>query len=168
MLRRRRPNRERSEPSTAGRGGDLRSQVLSADPATFGFTQSEHGPLWGAVMDMGFPNGTATLVSLADGTTSLYTSTGGGIIGGAAHESVVLATREFRAVMVDHLGAFDTPATDRVPNAGTVRFFALGFDGLRSADAPEPDLQARDHPLWPIYYAAHQVITELRVATEGD
>jgi hypothetical protein len=168
MLRRRRPKDIDPAAPGAGPAADLRSQVLTAEPATFGFTQSEHGPLWGAVMDMGFPNGTATLVSLADGTTSLYTSTGGGIIGGGAHESVVLATREFLAVMVDHVGAFDTSATDRVPSAGTVRFFALGFDGRRSADAPEPDLQARDHPLWPIYYAAHQVITELRGATGGE
>ena len=140
--------------------------MLSADAASLGFTQSEHGPLWGAVMDMSFPDATATLVSLADGTTSLYTSTGGGIIGGGAHESVVLATREFLAVMGEHLSAFDASVPATLPAGGTVRFFALGFDGRRSIDAPEADLQAKAHPLWPIYYAGHQVITALRIATE--
>ena len=35
-------------------------------------------------MDTGYPNGTATVVCLVDGTTSLYTSTGGGILGASA------------------------------------------------------------------------------------
>src|SRR5438105_15806500 len=41
---------------------------------------------WGVVMDMGMPNGTATMIAVADGTISLYTSTGGGIIGLGPHE----------------------------------------------------------------------------------
>ena len=40
--------------------------------------------------------------------------------------------------------------------------------GRSLADAPEADLQAREHPLWPLYYAGHDVITALRIATEGD
>jgi hypothetical protein len=31
---------------------------------------------------MAYPNGTATVFGLADCTTSMYTSTGGGVIGG--------------------------------------------------------------------------------------
>ena len=46
-------------------------------------------------MEMAFPEGAATLVSLADGTTSMYTSTGGGVIGGGAHDAVVQAGRAF-------------------------------------------------------------------------
>ena len=39
-------------------------------------------------MDMGTRNATATLVGLADGTTSLYLSTGGAVIGGGEHPQV--------------------------------------------------------------------------------
>ena len=61
---------------------NLRGQILHAAPDDLGFFASEEHPVWGAVMDMAFPGGVATLVSLEDGTTSLYTSTGGGVIGG--------------------------------------------------------------------------------------
>jgi len=37
-------------------------------------------------MDMGMPNGTATMIAVADGTVSLYTSAGRGIIGLGPHE----------------------------------------------------------------------------------
>src|ERR1035437_6926854 len=74
------------------RGADvyagLREQILRLDPATAGMSQRPGGPIvWGALMEMGYPNGVATIVALADGTTSMYTSTGGGIIGGGAHRS---------------------------------------------------------------------------------
>jgi len=47
----------------------LRQMILTKRPANFsGF--------WGVVMDMGMPNGTATMIAVADGTVSMYTSTG--------------------------------------------------------------------------------------------
>jgi hypothetical protein len=142
-------------------------QILHADPTTLGFSPSPDRPLWGAVMDMAFPDGAASLVSLADGATSLYTSTGGGVIGGGAHESVVDATHAFIRVTAEHLPELAATDSDELPPPGTVRFHALGFDGRRAADAPEADLQTRAHQLWPLYYAGHEVITALRLTTEG-
>src|SRR5688572_16670054 len=40
------------------------------------------------VFDWGMGNGSATLVAFDDGTTSLYFSGGGGIIGAGAHDAV--------------------------------------------------------------------------------
>jgi hypothetical protein len=147
---------------------DLRSEILHADPTTLGLSPSGGHLLWGAVMDMAFPDGAASLVSLVDGTTSLYTSTGGGVIGGGAHASVVEATHTFLDVVGQHLSEIEEGTSDDLPAAGTVRFHTLGFDGRRMADAPETELQQRTHPLWPLYYAGHEVITALRIATEGD
>src|SRR5690242_18881160 len=73
----------------------LRGRILHADPTELGFWGSEGREVWGAVMDMAFPGGVASLVSLEDGTTSLYTSTGGSVICGGAHPSVVEATHAF-------------------------------------------------------------------------
>jgi hypothetical protein len=147
---------------------DLRGQILHADPTTLGFSLNLDRPVWGAVMDMAFPDGAASLVSLEDGTTSLYTSTGGGVIGGGAHQSVVEATHAFLEVVGEHVSQFAPTDSDELPGPGLVRFHALGFDARRFADAPESDLQTRAHALWPLYYAGHQVITALRFATEGD
>src|SRR5690348_17043141 len=74
----------------------LRNQILTLDPARAGFAGQA---LWGCVMDTGYPSGAATLVCLSDGTTSLYTSTGGGMIGGGAHEQVVRANAGLLATL---------------------------------------------------------------------
>jgi len=147
---------------------DLRGQILHADPTTLGFSPHLDRPVWGAVMDMAFPDGVASLVSLEDGTTSLYTSTGGGVIGGGAHQPVVDATQAFIHVVSEHASLFSPTDSDDFPRPGHVRFHALGYDARRVADADETDLQTRTNDLWPLYYAGHQVITALRVATEGD
>jgi hypothetical protein len=146
---------------------DLRGRILHADPAALGFWGSTGREVWGAVMDMAFPGGVATLVSLEDGSTSLYTSTGGGVIGGGAHPSVVEATQAFLDAVAVYASQFSPDDSDDLPEPGHVRFHALAFDGRRGADALESELQARTHELWPLYYSGHQVVTALRIATEG-
>ena len=148
-------------------GGDLRDRILHADPAALGFWGSSGREVWGAVVDMAFPGGVASLVSLEDGTTSLYTSTGGGVIGGGAHPSVVEATLAFLDAVAVYAPQFSAADSDDVPEAGYVRFHALAFDGRRGVDALESELQSRTNELWPLYYSGHQVITALRLATEG-
>src|SRR3954464_6139548 len=122
---------------------DLRGRILHADPTELGFWGSSGSDVWGAVMDMAFPGGVASLVSLEDGTTSLYTSTGGGVIGGGAHPPVVEATHAFLASVAEHVAAFSPTDSDELPAPGHVRFHALGYDARRVADADESDLQAR-------------------------
>jgi hypothetical protein len=119
-------------------------------------------------MDMAFPGGVASLVSLEDGTTSLYTTTGGGVIGGGAHPTVVDATHAFLEAVAVYAPQFLPTDSDDLPEPGHIQFQALTFDGRRCADAPESDLQARTHDLWPLYFSGHQVITALRIATEGE
>src|SRR5438477_510877 len=124
-------------------GRRQRQPRMHAAPDDLWFFASEELPLWGAVMDMAFPGGVATLVSLEDGTTSLYTSTGGGVIGGGAHESVVEATHAFLDAVAVYAPQFSPIDTDDLPESGHVRFHALCFDGRRGADVEESDLQAR-------------------------
>jgi hypothetical protein len=84
----------------------LRAQILGLDPATAGLRQgSVDRVIWGALMETGYRRGTATLVALADGTTSLYLSGGGGIIGGGSHEAVATATKEYLAELEIHPSA---------------------------------------------------------------
>ena len=82
---------------------NLRDQVLKLDPTTVGLTPARDHITWGCLMETGYPNGSSTLVCLADGTTSLYTSSGGGVIGGGAQEAVVARTQKLLAAVHDHL-----------------------------------------------------------------
>ena len=147
---------------------ELRDQALSVDPTEIGVAPSDDHPnVWGVVMDLGYPEGTATLVGLSDGSTSLYTSSGGGVIGGGDHSTVAEATLRWLRVAEDMLAALE-PATEfPLPDAGDVAFTVLTYSGRYRASAPEAALGAGDAPLSPLFYAGHDVITELRHVEEG-
>jgi hypothetical protein len=145
----------------------LRAQILDLDPATAGLRQgSEDRVVWGSLMETGYPRGTATLVALADGTTSLYLSGGGGIIGGGSHEAVATAAKKYLAELEMHLPMLAADPADNLPAPGQVIIRALTFTGRMSAQASEQDLGQRRHRLWPVFHAAHRVITELRLIDE--
>ena len=75
---------------------DLRNMVFNLNPKDIGLSKGSFGhPVWGMVMETGFTEGSFTLVAIADGTTSLYFSNGGGIIGGGEHEAVREASGYF-------------------------------------------------------------------------
>jgi hypothetical protein len=68
----------------------LRGQLLEVDPAELELSPSPRLPrVWAVLMEMGLDTGTASLVAVADGTTSLYLSTGGGVIGGGSTKRYV-------------------------------------------------------------------------------
>jgi hypothetical protein len=144
----------------------LREQILSLDPATAGLERTAGSPLWGVVFETGYPNGSATVICLRDGTTSLYTSGGGGIIGAGAHDAVVRANADLFAATLAQLAEF-APSTDREPPAdGQVVIRALTYDGQLTFAAAEDDLGYGLSVLSPVFYAAQEVITQLRLIDE--
>lgn len=146
----------------------LRQQILQLDPASVGIGPSPTLPrVWGLVMDIGSPTATATLVGLADGTTSLYLSTGGGMIGGGEHPQVAGATRALLVVVERQLDQMPTTTDAPLPDPGRVVLRAMTYHGQRAVDAAEDDLGHRRHPLADIFHAAHDVITELRLLDEA-
>jgi hypothetical protein len=145
----------------------LRAQILRLDPASAGLPQgSPRQVVWGALMETGYPRGTATLVALTDGTTSLYLSTGGGIIGGGFHQAVAAATRSFLAELERHLAMLAPDPDTMLPATGQVVIRALTWTGRMSAQASEDDLGNGRHQLSPVFHAVHRVITELRLLDE--
>lgn len=120
-------------------------------------------PVWGCVMEMGLPEGVASLVALNSGHTSLYYSNGGGVIGSGCSPPVAAASQALcqRAVEFAHLTTFTT--TTPYPEVGHVRFYLRTPEGLRTAECPEPELASRAHPLTPLYDASHEVLTQIRL-----
>jgi hypothetical protein len=146
----------------------LRAQILNLDPATAGLPQGpEQRVVWGALIETGYPRGTATLVTLADGTTSLYLSTGGGIIGGGFHEAVATATRSLLTELERHLPVLRPDPDAALPAVGRVIIRALTYTGRMSAEASEDDLGHGRHQLSPAFHVAHRVITGLRLIDEA-
>jgi hypothetical protein len=166
----RRRGKQEADSGTAGPTVGLRSKILSLDPAAVGLRPSVELPgVWGVLMEMGFPDGAATIVSLADGTTSLYTSEGGGVIGGGEHAPVAAATRRFlvEAEATEAGLSPAAPAEVQLPPADVVSFVVLGYSGTQVGAADEDELASMQHPLSRLYAAGQDVITALREAEES-
>ncbi len=158
--------RPQGGPSEAYFG--LRNQVFAVTPAEIGVGPTPAMPtVWGVVMEVGYPEGAYTLVSLADGTTSLYFSTGGGIIGAGRHPAVAQASRSLVAAAEGFSGRMGPVYSYQLPDTGMVKFFVLGYSGTYCAEAGEQALGARRHDLWPLYYYGQEVIARLRELDEG-
>lgn len=145
--------------------GDLRSMVLNLSPDEIGITR-EHFPhqVWGVVMETGMDAGFYTLVVLADGTTSLYYSNGGGIIGAGEKPGVQEASRQFIGWGNRLVGSAKPVSSTQSPDKGITKFFFLTFDGIRSYTAPEVDLGEERDSLAPLFHAGHSVIAAVRQA----
>ncbi len=145
----------------------LRSRILSLTPAKIGLTPSSKIPhVWGVLMETGYTVGTSTLVSLADGTASLYYSTGGGMLGSGEYTPVAEASKALVAQAENHLQHMSSVGELPLPGVGQVRFTLLTYSGIFSAEAPEKTIASGNHFLSPLFVLAHETITQLRLLVE--
>ena len=138
---------------------------MKLDPAVLNLDAAQiTGSTWGFLMDTRFAEGDTwfSLATFAEGSTSLYTSGTFGIIGGGAHETVRRAAAELLRLVGSAVDGF-TPSDDTsLPAPGMVTMRALTFGGHKTIAAPEAVLGGGAHPASSIFFAAHQVISELR------
>jgi hypothetical protein len=145
---------------------DLRRQVLGLTPAELGEASAD-APVLALLMETGYEKAVATLVAVVDGTTSLYFSNGGGIIGAGTHAAVAEASRRWLGLGATYLHSLAEITEPPLPEIGVTQFVAVTPDGLRSAAAPEVDLGNRRHELSPCFFAAQEVITQIRLTQGG-
>ncbi len=145
----------------------LRGQFLKLKPGDIG--PGKAGPdakAYGVLMEMGLPNGLASIISLSTGEASLYTGTGGGVIGGGGHEGVRRAARALVSESDKHLprmaGTKDFPYAE----VGRIRFYVLTGGGVYTAEAGQEELAQGTHALSPLFRAGNEVITQLRLISE--
>ena len=161
MFRKAKPGNSSPPPSSPGAG--LRALALGVSPEELGLSQVEGRSVWGVVMDTGLADdGWHSLVVLADGTTSLYTSASFGIIGAGTHEQVRLASDALLASTEQRLSSFTAEVDTSTPAEGNVIIRALTFAGSRAVVAVEADLGHGRHAVSPVFHAAHEVITQMR------
>jgi hypothetical protein len=144
----------------------LRSQVLEA-AADLEIDLPAPGAAWGLLMETGFEEGAVTLVALRDRNASLYFSSGGGMIGGAAHGRVRRAAEEVVRAAERHRGAMQATEAFPLPALGRVRFYLLTGEGVLTFEAAEEELGNDRSALSPLFHAAHEVIAGLREVDES-
>jgi hypothetical protein len=142
--------------------------ALGYDPATIAVPEGE---AWGgalvALMELGRPDATATILAVADGSVSMYLSTGGGVIGAGEHAAVRGVAARFRTVAAESRGLLRRTDDFPLPEPGQVRFQVRTLEGAYSGVAPEAALQSGRHPLAPLYAAGQDLLTEIRLAIPG-
>jgi hypothetical protein len=116
-------------------------------------------------METGYPEAVATLMAAADGTTSLYFSNGGGVIGGGEHEPVRVAAASFLNLASTFVDDMQATETYPLPTEGSVRFYVVHRNGVRTAEAVEDDLGNMRHKLSSLFHQGHEVIAAIRENT---
>lgn len=146
---------------------ELRELLFAYDPTSLGIRRSESGPVWALIMETGSSGAVVTLVTIADGTVSMYFSSGGGIIGAGSHESVRSASDALLAFAPSFLPYAQRAKDFPMPSDGNTRFYFLTFNGIFAAEADTNELGGLRAPLSPLFYKAQAVITEMRLAYTG-
>ena len=151
----------RQDPKEMARA--LRAQALTQSAEEIGIApSSDHPSVFGLLMETAYPKAVASLVVFVDGTTSLYFSNGGGILGAGEHASVRATHKNLFAEAEAQADAFSPAAQTPLPEPGRVRFFLRTFRGTLTAEAAEDDLGHMRHRLSRLFHACHAVIAAIR------
>jgi hypothetical protein len=145
----------------------IRNKLLSLNPQAVDIIATpEHPRVWGVLMEFILAGSVVTLAGLVDGTTSLYFSSGGGILGSGNHPKVGMAARELVRKAESALDCFQPVREYPFPDAGFVRFYALTFNGILMAESPDKDVKDPLLGLSELYAAAQDLITEVKLVHE--
>jgi hypothetical protein len=143
----------------------LRDQIFHVRRERIGLPAPAHDTdAWAVVMDWGVAEGSATVVAIADGTASIYLSSGGGSIGGGqSHESIRQAAMRAVSVAAEVQPEMRPVTSYPLPSAGEVVFYVLTDAGVFSASASEKELGGHRHRLSKLGDAMQEIITQYRV-----
>jgi hypothetical protein len=146
----------------------LRNMMLTTPASKAGIQPSaEYPKVFGVVMDMPVSKGhTATVVSMCDGHASLYTTSTFGILGGIGHETVRVASSNFVKEAQSFYDAAGPTADFPYPASEHVRFYLLGFEGVRVIDTELSGLEKRTDKCSAMWNEGQRVLTELRLVTD--
>ena len=107
----------------------------------------------------------ATLVSFDDGTTSIYLSSGGGIIGAGTIPSVQPVASEFRDTFKSLEKHFRPVSAWPPPSDGGFVFYLVDRESTRATtEFQGSELRSRNHPLTTLESIGQKLFTAVRTA----
>jgi hypothetical protein len=142
----------------------LRLAALESTPEDRGLT-AEPGKPFGALMEIGMSS-VVTLICFADGDASLYYASGGGMIGGSAHESVRKSAQWFVALSRKALPKMTRTDAFPMPEQDMVRFYVLAPEGVFTIATDRGSLADPTSELSTLYFSGQEVVTQMREVQE--
>jgi len=156
------PSAAESKAAQAMKG--LRNKLLTSSAEDLGLSGKDaQAKVWAVLMEVALGEAVSTIVSIRDGTASLYTSTGGGILGGYSAKD---QAKRFVLEAEKHVAGMKLTTSFPYPEAGRLKFYVLTNDGVYTGEAEEKELLSGHHALSPLFLAGNDVITGLRTASE--
>ncbi len=143
----------------------LRKRALETSALNVGLDPKSTEP-YGLVMEMGIQQSVVTLVSFADGDASVYYKTGGGMVGGIAHETVRKVAKAFVALAPKALPKMVRTTDFPLPGADRVRFYILTPQGVFSTETTRQNLTNPKTELGALFYSGQEVVAEMRQVQE--
>lgn len=122
--------------------------------------------VWGVIMETAHPE-TVITVYVSPGNANIYFGAGGKNTGAGKKENVKKAEGKLLLTGENVRNQFKPAKDFPLPKIGQARFYLFTYSGILTAEANEKKLQERKHPLWPLYVAVDDVITEIRIVTKG-
>jgi hypothetical protein len=130
-----------------------------------GVPESDH--VLGVVTEMGIGGGIAIAAGFANGDARLFFSSGGGLIGDMSRfAGVDRAARVLVATGQLMLESIPKEEGNELPGQDMVRFALLTPGGVHATTAPGPEVTSPGSPLYPLFVAANDLLTELRLVEE--
>jgi hypothetical protein len=118
-------------------------------------------------MDWRIDSGTATVAAYADGTASVYLSSGGGFLGGGqSRESIRKAAMKTVEIAGEMKSFLHPTTTYPLPESGQVTFYVRTDAGVLTATVLVADLRSHRSPLYKLGDSAQNIITEYRLMQE--
>lgn len=147
---------------------DLRARLLTSSPTEYRLKPTTDLPrVWAALMEVGVPKGAASIVAVADGSASMYTSVGGGMIGVGEHQSGRQTAMQFLKTVEALLELMPVVRDLPLPPTGEYALVALTHDGTRRrVVTAEKNLQDGTHPMFAAFDAGQDLITAMRLLQE--
>ena len=150
-------------------GVGLRLMALTTPVNKLGFTSDNDFPnVYGVLTDWNIGEVTATVMSMRDGTASLYTTSTFGVIGGQGHDNVRHAAVQ-HVQLAEQFNKHGKIVTDfPYPKSGQVNFYILTYDGVRLHIVNESAIDQGTDPEYSLFASAQDVLTNLRLITEKE
>ena len=160
-----RPARE-GPPSGPAAFVQLRTLWLSTDPSKLDLRPTPVlSHVWGAAVEFRVGEAVVFLAAVAEGSVSMYFSTGGGVIGGGQHAAVRAAGQRFLETVETSLPQFEPRESFEPVRQERTSFIVQTYQGKLGADVLDVDVRRKSSPLAACYGAAQDLITQLRLAS---
>jgi hypothetical protein len=122
---------------------------------------------WGILMETEHSGSVASLAVFAEGTSSLYFSTGGGVLGSGKRENVRDASRTFLASAESNLARLSAATATPLPETGTVRFQVRLSTGQAGGAEQPADTQRQIESVANGIETLRRLTTQRTIASSG-